>query len=182
MTLAPFTENLNLLVSILVLVFDLLSTIVAVRYREKMGKLYTITFSLIAAGIAALIIISSFLEFCIDSMHVLCHSIFSLILVFCAVLLVTEGVPSILDHLVLFDLKIFDRFQYLLAQTATTVFYKLHDSLELNTFDRSQYILANLMTSFSANIKKIQSGNLSLNMIYFLIGLFFCFLLLNFSF
>jgi hypothetical protein len=57
-------------------------------------------------------------------------------------------------------------------------FERIRGSLEMSGFDRFQYVLAQTIASLAGSTKKIHTGNLNLNMVFFLVGVIFCVLLL----
>jgi len=162
----------------IVLAVDLLLMMTLVRTRSKMKRWMSVAFGLIATGVAALVTIGAFSEYSLDPAHVLSHSMFSAVILLCGRLLVTQEVPAILDRLILFELKTFDRFQYTLAQTMMSGFERIRGSVELSIFDRFQYTLAHKIESLAGSTKKIHTGNLNLNMVFFLVGFIICLLLL----
>jgi len=162
----------------IVLAVDLLLMTTLVRTRSKMKRWIAVAFGLIATGVAALVTLGTFSDYSLDLAHVLSHSMFSAVILLCGRLLVTKDVPAILDRLILFELSTFDRFQYTFAQTMMTGFERIRGSIESSIFDRFQYALAHKIESLASSTKKIHTGNLNLNMIFFLVGFIICLLLL----
>ena len=162
----------------IVLGVDLFLMMTLVRTRSKMKRWIAVALGLIATGVAALVTIGAFSEYSLDPAHVLSHSMFSAIIILCGRLLVTQEVPAILDRLILLELKTFDRFQYTLAQTMMSGFERIRGFLELSIFDRFQYALAQTIVSLASSTKKIHTGNLNLNMVFFLVGFIICLLFL----
>lgn len=160
------------------LTVDLFLMMTLVRTRSKMKRWIAVALGLIATGVAASIALGAFSEYSIDPAHVLSHSMFSAIILLYGRLLVTEEVPAILDRLILLEFKTFDRFQYTLAHTMMSSFERIRGSLELSIFDRFQYALAQTIVSLASSTKKIHTGNLNLNMVFFLVGFIICLLFL----
>lgn len=115
-----------------------------------MTRRITIALALIGVVIAATTMVDLFSEYSLDVIHVLNHSMFAAILLVCAKLLMSEADLALFDFFVLLELNVFDRFQYLLAQSAMAL---------------------------SGNMRKIQTGNLNFNMTAVIIGFIICLLL-----
>ncbi len=171
-------ENSYNLVPFLALLISLLVMIIFLKIREKIKRQIVVAFSLIVTCIASLTVALLFSEYTLDVMHILSHVTFSVILLISAKLLLTEKVPAFFHLLILLELNVFDRFQYVLAQKVTSFFNRIRDLLELSIFNRSQYVLAQKVTSFAKDIRRTQTGDLNFNMIGVVIGLIICLSLL----
>jgi len=172
------SQGANDVMLYVVLVGDLLLMMTLVGTRSKMKRWKSVALGLIATGVAVLVTLGAFSEYSLDPAHVLSHTMFSVVILLCGRLLVTQEVPGALDRLILLELKTFDRFQYTLARTMMSSFERIRGSVELSVFDRFQYVLAQTIASLAGSAKKIHTGNLNLNMVFFLVGVIFCVLLL----
>ena len=172
------SQDANDVMLYVVLVGDLLLMMTLVGTRSKMKRWKSVALGLIATGVAVLVILGAFSEYSLDPAHVLSHAMFSAVILLCGRLLVTQEVPAALDRIILLELKTFDRFQYTLARIMMSSFERIRGSLEMSGFDRFQYVLAQTIASLAGTTKKIHTGNLNLNMVFFLAGVIFCVLLL----
>jgi len=160
------------------LAVDLFLMMTLVRTRSKIRRWIAVALGLTATSFAALVTIGAFSEYSLDPAHILSHSMFSAIILLYGRLLVTHGVPAILDRLIFLESETFDRFQYTFAQTMMSGFERIRAFLELGVFDRSQYTFARTIESLAGGTRRIHTGNLNVNMICFLVGFVVCLLLL----
>lgn len=175
--------NVHDLLPFLLMGVNLSLMMVVVRTRNKMGRRASLTLGLVSTGAAALVTLSAFPEYNLDSTHISSHIMFSTTVLLYGKLVVSEELPAILDRLILFELNTFDKVQYSLAQTMMSVFNRIRDSLELDVFDGFQYAFAKRVVSVASGTRRVHTGDLNLNMIWFLVGFVICLLfLLGFAF
>ncbi len=176
-------RNAHDLLPFLLMTVNLSLMMVVVRTRKKMGRRTSLTLGLVSTGAAALVTLSAFPEYHLDPTHISSHIVFSTTILLYGKLIVSEDVPAILDRLILFELNTFDKAQYSLAQTMMSIFDRIRDSLELNVFDGFQYAFAKRVVSVASGARRVHTGDLNLNMVWFLVGFVICLLfLLRFAF
>lgn len=129
---------------------------------------------LTCVGIAVLIAPNIFLEHSLDPDHLLSHSMYKALIVLCAILLIRGTNPGTNPgkNLGKNRRKNLGKNPRILDRLKT---------LDLNTFDAFQYVLARKIQSLANGIRKIQTGNLNLNMLGFLVGFIICLLFLVFA-
>ena len=109
----------------------------------------TLVSGLILVGVAILAAPDIFSRHNPGPEHVLLHPAYNALIVLCAILLIRGRIAEVLARLEFLDLK---------------------------TFDALQYRVARAVASLASNVGKIQTGDLNLNMIGFLVGLVICLL------
>jgi hypothetical protein len=150
--------------------------------RKRIPKKLSILLSVLVTSIATLTTIIQFSEYTLEIMHVLDHLIFIIILLFFTNIVGAVTVPGIRKFFNYLEIEIFDKIQYIIAQTVMSIFKKLQTSLETNIFDKTQYTIASTIKNFSINVRKTQTGNLNFNLIGILIGFIICILFILFNF
>jgi len=188
----------------IVLLFTMGSVLIATRFPRKLGKPGNIAVTLISTSLLVLIIPNLFSKYTLDIVHVFTHALFNLTFLsytlviqqFAAHLVPTNPglenrVPisrfdlsersiSFSDRVYrLVEIGLFDKIQYTVIEEIASLSGQVYHIVEIGLFDKIQYLFARGFVSFSNIFRRIQTGNLNLNMLALLLFLLFSLLLLH---
>ncbi len=188
----------------IVLLFTMGSVLIAARFPRKLGKPGNIVVTLISTSLLVLVIPDLFSKYTLDIVHVFTHALFNL-----TFLSYTLVIQQFAAHLVptnpglenrvplsrfdlgersisfssrvyrLVEIGLFDKIQYTVIEEIASLSRQVYHIVEIGLFDKIQYLFAKGFVSFSNIFRRIQTGNLNLNMLALLLFLLFSLLLLH---
>lgn len=190
--------------TMIVLLFTMGLILLAARFPKKLGKPGNMAITLISTSLLVLVIPNLFSKYTLDIVHVFTHALFNLTFLsytlviqqFAAYLVPTNPglenqVPLSQSDLGkrsisfssrvyrLVEIGLFDKIQYTVIEEVASLSEQVYHIVEIGLFDKIQYLLAKGFVSFSNSFRRIQTGNLNLNMLALLLFLLFSLLLLH---
>jgi hypothetical protein len=113
-----------------------------------------------------------------ESLHFVNHTFFKTAYILGLLILIKEDSIRIIHPLYnLLEVGFFDRFNYLFSRIGLAGAKSVSSFIEVGFFDRFNYLFSNIIVTISSILRRIQTGNLNINMafilIFFLLGLIF---------
>jgi hypothetical protein len=152
----------------------------ALMKTERLKKKEKLKISFFSILIIASTAGSLYSHYSPESLHLMNHTLFKTAYILGLLILVQGDFLRVLLPLhSLLEVGFFDRLNYFFTKIVLATIRSLYDFVEVGFFDQLNYTFSKIVVRTSELIRKIQTGNLNLNMsivlIFFLLGLIFVF-------
>ena len=160
------------------------STIINVSLLRTKGlqKERKATISLFSTSIVTSTSVNLYSHYSFEPLSIINHTLFKTTYILSMLVIVQGNILTILSPLYqIVEVNVFDQLNYLLTKINLATANFLYQIVEVNVFDQLNYLLARISIKTSNMLKRIQTGNLNINMLMVFAFFLLCLVFLSLS-